>query len=220
MAENSKIIPLAPPRKYLNSDQEMNLSKPINFYNNKKNQRSSKCFVHFLSTIVLISIVMLIFSMIFLRFKSPSFELDLINVQNLRFTNSTNSSSFSMIMGAEIVVDNENFGRINFEDSSMSVFLYDNITIGFANINVGRVDARKSKRMGISLKVRANDQLNHSNWNLSSDINSRTVKLTSFGEFRGKVKAMKIISRHKISVMNCTMNLNLTSQAIQDLLCS
>lgn len=125
-----------------------------------------------------------------------------------------------MNMGAEIIVDNENFGQINFQDSSMSVFLYDNVTIGFANINVGRVEARKSKKIGISLQLRANDQLNHSNWNLRSDLNSRMVKLTSFGEFRGKVKAMKIVSKYKISVMNCTMNLNLTSQAIQDLLCS
>ncbi|KAJ8526969.1 hypothetical protein K7X08_029446 [Anisodus acutangulus] len=123
-------------------------------------------------------------------------------------------------MGAEIIVDNDNFGRINFQESSMSVFLYDNVTIGFTNINVGRVKARKSKRIGISLQVRANGQLNHSKGNLSSDINSRMVELTSFGEFRGKVKAMKIMSSHKTSVMNCTMNLNLTSIAIQDLICS
>ncbi|KAJ8555821.1 hypothetical protein K7X08_013317 [Anisodus acutangulus] len=122
-------------------------------------------------------------------------------------------------MGAEIIIDNDNFGRINFQESSMSIFLYDNVTIGFANINVGRVEGRKSKRIGISLQVRTNG-LNHSNGNLSSDINSRMVELTSFGEFRGKVKAMNIMSSHKTSVMNCTMNLNLTSQAIQDLLCS
>ncbi|KAM3396690.1 hypothetical protein P3S68_000202 [Capsicum galapagoense] len=220
MAQDSHIIPLAPPKTYPKSDQGLNLSKPIIFHN-KNNRRSNKCFVYLLSTIVILSTVMLIFSMVFFRFKAPSFELDLINVQNLRFSNSTNSSSFSLAMGAEIIVDNENFGQINFQDSSMSVFLYENVTIGIANVNVGRVEARKTKRMGISLQLRTNDQLmNHSNWKLSSDINSRMVKLTSFGEFRGKVKAMKIASKHKNSVLNCTMNLNLTSQAIQDLLCS
>ncbi|CAN4077642.1 unnamed protein product [Withania somnifera] len=219
MAEDSHIAPLAPPRAYPKSDQGLNLNKPVNLYNNysNKNRRSNKCFVYFLSTIVLLSIVLLIFSMIFFRFKSPSFELDLIEVKNLRFTNSANSSSFNMTMGAEILVDNENFGRINFQDSSMSVFMYDNVTIGVVNINIGGVEARKSKRIGISLQVGAN---NHSNGNLSSDINSRMVQLTSFAEFRGKVKAMKIISKHKTSVMNCTMNLNLTSQAVQDLFCS
>ncbi|MCD9643697.1 hypothetical protein HAX54_031353 [Datura stramonium] len=224
MAEDSHIIPLAPPRAYPKSDQWPNLSKPINLHDNnkKKNRKSSKCFVYLLSTIVLLSIVALIFSMIFFRFKSPSFEIGLIEVQNLRFTNSTNSSSFTMTMGAQIIVDNENFGRIKFQDSSMSVFMYDNVTIGFANVNVGGVGARKSKRIGISLQVKANDQLlNHSyNGNLSSDINSRMVKLTSFAELRGKVKVMKIVSKYKTSEMNCTMNLNLTSQAIQDLLCT
>ncbi|KAL3331426.1 hypothetical protein AABB24_034976 [Solanum stoloniferum] len=223
MAQDSHIIPLAPPRAYPKSDQDLNLSKSINYYNNhnnNKNQKSGKCFVYFLSIIVILSIIMLIFSMIFFRFKSPSFELDHINVQNLRFSNSTNSSSLNMNMGGEIIVDNDNFGQINYQDSSMSVFLYDNVTIGIANVNVGRVEARKSKRIGISLQLRTNGQLNYSYGNLSSDINSRMVKLTSFGEFRGKVKAMKIISKHKTSIMNCTMNLNLTSQAIQDLLCS
>ncbi|TMW93115.1 hypothetical protein EJD97_012165 [Solanum chilense] len=221
MAQDSHIIPLAPSSAYPKSDQDLNLSESMSYYNNhnNKNQKSGKYFVYFLSTIVILSIIMLIFSMIFFRFKSPSFELDYINVQNLRFSNSTNSSSFSMNMGGEIIVDNDNFGQINYQDSSMSFFLYDSVTIGIANVNVGRVEARKSKRIGISLQLTTN-QLNYSYGNLSSDINSRIVKLKSFGEFRGKVKAMKIISKHKISTMNCTMNLNFTSQSIQDLLCS
>ncbi|XP_009786303.1 late embryogenesis abundant protein At1g64065-like [Nicotiana sylvestris] len=220
MAEDSHIIPLAPPTTYPRSDQGLNLSESSNFYNhNNKNQSSSKFFVYLLSTIVLLSIVMLIFSMIVLRFKAPSFDLGHIDVKNLRYSNNSSLPSFNMTMGAEIIIDNENFGRMNFQDSSMSVFIYDNVTVGFAKINVGHVEARKSKRMGIVLQVGANE-LNHSHGNLSSDINSRMVKLTSFGELKGKVKAMKIVSRYKTSVLNCTMNLNFTSQAIQDLLCN
>ncbi|XP_016478713.1 late embryogenesis abundant protein At1g64065-like [Nicotiana tabacum] len=220
MSEDSHIIPLAPPTTYPKSDKELNLSRPTNFYNYKnKNKSSSKFFVYLLSAIVLLSIVMLIFSMIFFRFKAPSFELGLIDVKNLRYSSNSSLPSFNMTMGAEVIIDNDNFGRINFQDSSMSVFIYDNVTIGFVNINVGRVEARKSKRMGIVLQVGANE-LNHSHGNLSSDLNSRMVKLRSVGELRGKVKAMKIVSRYKTSVLNCTMNLNLTSQAIQDLLCS
>nr|XP_009597170.2 late embryogenesis abundant protein At1g64065-like [Nicotiana tomentosiformis] len=181
MSEDSHIIPLAPPTTYSKSDKELNLSRPTNFYNHKnKNKSSSKFFVYLLSAIVLLSIVMLIFSMIFFRFKAPSFELGLIDVKNLRYSSNSSLPSFNMTMGAEVIIDNDNFGRINFQDSSMSVFIYDNVTIGFVNINVGRVEARKSKRMGIVLQVGANE-LNHSHGNLSSDLNSRMVKLRSFG---------------------------------------
>ncbi|PIN07246.1 hypothetical protein CDL12_20191 [Handroanthus impetiginosus] len=54
---------------------------------------------------------------------------------------------------------------------------------------------------------------------LLRDIGLGLIKLGSFAEVTGEVRVVKIIHRHVSAVMDCSMDLNLKSQGIQDLLC-
>lgn len=152
-----------------------------------------------------------------LPFKSPKVHISHITTQNLHYETAP-LASLNTTMVVEIQVYNKNFGHFKFQNSSATL-LYRNITIGMANIYGGRVEGRERKRMNVSLQVRANKLLSNYNFNLSSDIDSGLVKLSSHAKLKGEVRLLNVIKRHRIAGMNCTMNLNLTSQEVQDLLC-
>ncbi|KAK6158287.1 hypothetical protein DH2020_005601 [Rehmannia glutinosa] len=103
------------------------------------------------------------------------------------------------------------FLRFEFR-SGNTILMYENATIGAASIHEGRVDGRKNREMNVTLKV------NYMNFSIDIGLLG-LVKLRSFAELRGEVRVVKIINRGKSAVMNCTMDLNLTSQVIQDLSC-
>ncbi|XP_022862930.1 late embryogenesis abundant protein At1g64065-like [Olea europaea var. sylvestris] len=200
------------------ADQESHLN-PLEkgkSHNLPKNlQKSSKCLVYILIIVLFHSIILFVFRLIVLPFKSPKVHISHITIQNLIAP----LASLNTTMVAEIQVYNKNFGPFKFQNSSTTL-LYRNITIGVANIYEGRVEGRERKRMNMSLQVRANKLLSDYNLNLSSDIDSGLVKyLSGHAKLKGEVRLLKIIKRRRTAEMNCTMSLNLTSQEVQDLLC-
>ncbi|KAL0285908.1 UNVERIFIED_CONTAM: hypothetical protein Sangu_2761800 [Sesamum angustifolium] len=118
-----------------------------------------------------------------------------------------------------IRLHNMNFGRFKFRGGN-TTFLYDNATVGVTAIYDGRVGSREKREMSVSVKVMASDrQLSDNSVDFSRDVDSGLIKLRSLAKLKGEVRVVKIINRHTTAVMDCTMALNLTGQAIQDLLC-
>ncbi|KAK6158343.1 hypothetical protein DH2020_005657 [Rehmannia glutinosa] len=170
-------------------------------------KRSSKCFVYTLLAVVLQSIAFLIFSLVVLRINAPTLRLSNATVNQLNY----GPTSLNMTVVAGTRLRNMNFGRFEFR-SGNTILMYENATIGAASIHEGRVDGRENREMNVTLKV------NYMNFSIDIGLLG-LVKLRSFAELRGEVRVVKIINRGKSAVMNCTMDLNLTSQVIQDLSC-
>lgn len=213
MAEESQVIPLAPAQIYRRSDEEWAVTKPKDQH---KQRKSSKCFVYILLVLVLLSIALLVFGLVVLRINAPKLKLGLIQIKNLSYSTS-DFASLNMTVVAEVSIDNKNFGRFKFNKGSTSV-VYGNRTLGTTNIKSGLVKGRKTNRMNVTVQVRAHNGYAE-NSNFSSDIGSGLVKLCSFANLGGEVRVVKFLTRHRTSFMNCTMSLNLTSQAVQDLKC-
>lgn len=114
-------------------------------------------------------------------------------------------------MFARVNLDNENFGRFNYEDFE-AVILYGNSTIGGGDIGGGRVKSRGESTRDVTVEVRA-ENLN------STSSSGDLVELISYAEVKGRVRIMKMVNKFKMVKLNCTMNLNLTSQAIRNLKC-
>uniref|UniRef100_A0A5B7BVH7 Late embryogenesis abundant protein LEA-2 subgroup domain-containing protein n=1 Tax=Davidia involucrata TaxID=16924 RepID=A0A5B7BVH7_DAVIN len=213
MAEESQMYPLAPARIHQRSDEEFATTKPNDHV---RNQQSSKCLVYVLAFIVLQSIAILAFALIVLRVKSPQVKLSSVAIKNLRYVTAP-LPSVNMTMTAEVAVSNNNFGRFKYQNSN-AVVLYGKAKIGDVKINRGRVRARGTVRMNVTVQVRSNGLLSDDK-NFSSDISSGLLKLSSYAKLSGEVHVMKIINKRKTVEMNCTMDLNLKTQAIQDLRC-
>lgn len=217
MSEESHVTPLAPPQIYRRSDEEWGAgatTKPKVIHH--KHGRSSKCFVYLLLFLVLLSIASLAFGLVVLRINAPKLKLELVEIKNLKYT-APDFASLNMTMVAQVKIYNQNFGGFTFHNGSTSV-VYGNTTLGMTYCKSGLVRGRNSERMTVAVQVKANNGLAE-NKNFSSDMGSGLVKLSSYANLRGEIRVLKHFTRRRTSFMNCTMSLNLTSQAVQDLRC-
>ncbi|KZV44990.1 hypothetical protein F511_32736 [Dorcoceras hygrometricum] len=165
------------------------------------------------------NVAFLIFGIAVLRIATPSILLSSVTIRNLFYSSSPEvaSASLNMTVVAEIRVNNINFGPFKFGGGNTTL-LYGNMTIGAANIYGGRVGSRSHGGMNVTMDVIKGD-FDHNNANFSTDLDSGLLKLRGFMELRGEVHVMKIMNRRRTAVMNCSMLLNFTSQAVQDLVC-
>ena len=58
-----------------------------------------------------------------------------------------------------------------------------------------------------------------SNPNVRADMGSRLLTMNSYSRIPGKVKMLNIIKKHVVMKMNCTIAINISSQAIQEQKC-
>lgn len=217
MSEDSHVIPLAPPQIHRSSDEESDSTTKTKDTIHHKQGSSSKCFVYILLLLVLVSIALLVFGSVVLRIKAPRLKAALVEIKNLEYASNSGFASLNMIMVAQIKIDNANFGRFKFKKGSTSV-VYGNTILGTTNIKGGLVRGRNAKRINVTIQVKGNNGLAE-NMNFSSDLGSGLVKLSSYAKLRGEVRLLKFISRHRASFMNCSMSLDLPSQAVLDLRC-
>ena len=203
-------IPFASSKLHPRSDEEIAMFKAL------KKERSGKCFVYVFAGIVIQCIIILVLAVIVLRVKVPDVNLSLVTVKNLKYNGTASSTSFSATFVAEVTIKNKNFGGFKFENSTLSL-LYRGMVIGERKIGHGRVKAREGQAMNVTVELRSN-RLSDLN-NLSSDINSGMLKLSSSAKLSGTVHLVKIIKKRRNTELNCIMTLNLTSRAVQDLQC-
>ncbi|KAK4435414.1 hypothetical protein Salat_0704800 [Sesamum alatum] len=216
MDEERHLNQLKPARKHHTTNKTLATDELIMNPSRKPQTRSSKCLVYILLALVLQSIALLIFGLVVLRIRTPSLRLSALVVKDLHYE----PTSLNMTVVAEVRLHNMNFGRFEFRGGN-TTFLYENATVGVTGIYDGRVGSRDKREMNVSVKVMASDhQLSDNSMDFfSRDVDSGLIQLRSFAKLKGQVRLVKIINRETTTVMNCTMALNLTSQAIQGLLC-
>ncbi|KAK3227917.1 hypothetical protein Dsin_007779 [Dipteronia sinensis] len=211
MAEENQMVPLAPARIYPRSDVASAgkfavIPKPKNHP-----EKSSKFLVYFLALIVISGAALLIFSSVVLRTTTPRIKLRSVAIKTLMHGNST----FNATLITELTIRNRNFGSFRFRNSTGWVF-YGTVTVGEMKIREGRVRARNTEMLRVTVEVSSN----HSEArNLSSDFSSGVLKLSSHAQLQGRVNLLNIMKRKKRPEMNCNMNLVLRNQTIQDLVC-
>ncbi|CAA2993031.1 late embryogenesis abundant At1g64065-like [Olea europaea subsp. europaea] len=120
-------------------------------------------------------------------------------------TNGTGEFRFS----ARVLVRNRNFGHYKFDDT-MATIKNGDVTIGQFVIPESRAKARSTKRFYIIDDINSSSAGNHSG----------VLPLSVEAKLRGKVHLMKVIKRKKSADMNCTMSINLATNAVQDLNCN
>ncbi|XP_027362577.1 late embryogenesis abundant protein At1g64065-like [Abrus precatorius] len=178
-------------------------------------ERSSKCFVFVLATFVILCAVVLGIAS-FLRVRGPYVELISATLSQINYSASPSSPSFNATLITFLIIRNQNYGPFSYENSMMSV-LYAGAKYGDKGIRSGRVNERETNELNVIVIVRSATV--PVTGNLSSDINSGTLNLTSYVKFSGIVHLLRIINKKKTIEMACTMNLNLTSLAIQAIQC-
>ncbi|KAK9276179.1 hypothetical protein L1049_005710 [Liquidambar formosana] len=181
-----------------------------------KNMQNRKCYAYIIAGVVFQTIIILVFALTVMRIKTPSVRLRAVTVQNLHYNASATSPYFNMTLIAEIAVKNKNFGHFRFDNSTASV-TYGGTTVGDGELLKGRTSARKTKRVNVTMDVSSNGFSDSTE--LSNELNSGILRLSSQANLRGKVTLMKVMKKRKTTKMNCTMSVDLDSSIVQILNC-
>ncbi|XP_057805751.1 late embryogenesis abundant protein At1g64065-like [Salvia miltiorrhiza] len=160
-------------------------------------------------------IVILIFTVF--KVKDPVIRLNGVTVDRLDLINGTATPrpGSNMSLTADVSVKNPNFASFRYPETTSALF-YRGAAIGEARGPAGRARARRTARMNVTVEVIADRVLAQPD--LGSDINSGLLTLGSYTEVGGKVKIL-MVKKHVRVTMNCSLTVNVTSQAIQGQKC-
>ncbi|KAL0447858.1 UNVERIFIED_CONTAM: hypothetical protein Slati_1913700 [Sesamum latifolium] len=145
------------------------------------------------------TIIILVFALTVMRVKSPKVRLGDVAV--------TNDGNGNVRFTARVLIKNTNFGRYNY-DSSMATIRAGNNVVGQFVIPDSQARARSTKKVYVIADLT----------NVSGT-NSGPLALSVDTAVRGKVELMKVIKRKKSGEMSCTMTVDLSTNAVQDLRC-
>ncbi|KAL7146241.1 hypothetical protein ABFS83_06G027200 [Erythranthe nasuta] len=173
-----------------------------------------KCIAIIVAGIILQTLIIVVFGLIFLRVTTPKIRFSSITVEKLTVNSTT--PSFSIKLNGEVTVKNSNFGHFKFSDSEISV-LYRGSAVGNAAVPAGRAGARSTKKMNLTVAV---ESKSGSTANLGGDLNSGKIALTSQATLSGKIHLFKVIKKRKTATMDCRMDVNTKTRAVENLECN
>jgi hypothetical protein len=113
-------------------------------------------------------------------------------------------------------VRNTNFGPYKY-DSTNVTFTYQGVIVGRVSIPKGKAGFRSTKK--VSVMVYVNSNVLSSIPSLGSDLNAGVLTLNSHAKLRGKVELIFVMKKEELTEMNCTMNINISTEELQDLNC-
>ncbi|CAL9008771.1 unnamed protein product [Prunus brigantina] len=212
--EATSPYPLVPANGYIRSDQESAVTEDPAELKRKKRMR---CLFYVTVFAVFQVIVITVFALTVMKIKSPKFRVRSASFSDFEVGNGT-SPSFNLDMDVKFGVKNTNFGHFNYEDGIVE-FEYRGTRIGQVNVYEARARARSTRKVADSLELTSNGLSANSQSQLASDISSGIIPITSASKLDGKIHLMKVIKKKKSAHMNCTMEIVLATQSVQNIVC-
>lgn len=213
MAEKNQKYPLSPAAAgHPRSDEESATlqSKEL------RRKKRIKIAAYVVAFAVFQSIIIAIFAVTVMKYRTPKFRLGKITMETLTST-PTPSPSFSSRFIAQATIKNTNFGPYKF-DNTTAVFTYGGMTIGRVVIPKGKAGFRSTKKIDVTVDLNSSGLT--STDGLGSDISSGIFKVNSQAKISGKVELMFVMKKRKSAEMNCTLTFDLSAQTLQALECN
>ncbi|OWM64285.1 late embryogenesis abundant protein At1g64065-like [Punica granatum] len=162
-----------------------------------------------------VAIVILIFTVF--RVRDPAIKMNRVTVTRLELINGTvPKPGVNMSLVADVSVKNPNYASFKYQNTTTTLY-YHGALVGEARGPPGRARARRTMRMNITVDI-ITDRLISSTY-LSADVRSGILSMSSYSRIPGRVKMIGIIRKYVIVKMNCSMTVNISSQAIKEQKC-
>jgi len=181
-----------------------------------RRKRNMRCLCYIVAGVILQTAIILVFVLTVMRIRNPKVRLGDVTIESLSTNSSSSSPSFSMKLHAQVTVKNTNFGNFKFQNTTATI-TYRGSPVGEVAIEKARARARSTKKLNITVSLSSQKVSLKSQ--LGSDINSGKVTLSSQATLSGKIHLFKVIKKKKSAKMNCTMDVNTKTKAIENLQC-
>ncbi|CAL5407880.1 unnamed protein product [Camellia sinensis] len=176
-----------------------------------KKRKRLTFFIIFMVSQIVIGIVI---GLTIMKVKNPKFRVRSATFETFNVT----TSSFNMTMNAELGVKNPNFGPYKYRNTTVE-FYYGVTLVGTAIVPKSKASLLKTKKFNVAVNLIAPPSL-LSDTKLASDISFGLLPLSSQSNLSGKVELMLIMKKKKSTQMSCTMNVNIKTQQLQDVMCN
>lgn len=170
------------------------------------------------SAAVLLITVTVILVLMFTVFhvRVPVLKMNAANVKGVGELNSVGPGR-NLTFDFDVSMKNPNAASFKFSNTTTYVY-YDGSLIGEATGRAGQVRARKRIEMDVSVGVMVDEIMKVGR--LKSDLEAGMLRISSLTTISGKVKITREIKRSFVVKLNCTMNVSIRWQGIQDLSCT
>ena len=181
-----------------------------------RRKKRIKLTIYIAAFAVFQTIVILVFALTVMRVKTPKVRLG-TNITFQNFNTGTQASpSFDLSFTTQVGIKNTNFGPYKY-DSTIATFMYQGVTIGQVTIPKGKAGLRSTKKVTVIVKVNSNAL--SSTTGLGSELGAGVLTLNGQAKLSGKVELMSVMKKKKSAEMNCSMTIDLSSKAIQSMIC-
>ncbi|XP_015878291.1 late embryogenesis abundant protein At1g64065 [Ziziphus jujuba] len=204
--------PLAPPDIYLRSDDGFATAQQL------RQKKRKKCIAYIAVFALLQIIVILVFALVILRFKTPKFRLRAASFTTFEIGNNATNPSFNFLVNAQFTVKNTNFGKYEYDYGTVG-FEYRGVSVGLVNIDDARVKARTTKKVNASVSLSSNGLGSGLSDELGSDIGGGVLGLRSRSTLEGEIKILKVFKKKKYARMDCTLDVEISTQTIKNVIC-
>ena len=213
MGEREQARPLAPAAERPSSDDD-DVAAHLKKIRRRKFIRCCGCIAGLIliQAVVIITLIFTVF-----RIKDPVIKMNKISVTQLELVNNTTpKAGTNMSLTADVSVKNPNVASFKYSNTTTTLY-YHGTVVGEARGPPGRAKPRRTMRMNITVDI-ITDRL-MSSPNLAAEMGSGLLTMSSYSRIPGRVKMLNIIKRHVVVKMNCTITVNISSQAIQEQKC-
>lgn len=212
MIQGEQVRPLAPA-----SDRPRSDDFQPDFPVKSRNRRCLKCCGCFAAFMLIQAVVIVVLIFTVFRVREPRINLNRVIITRLELINgSIPKPGVNMSLVADVSVKNPNVASFKYSNTTTTLY-YHGTVVGEAHGPPGRARPRRTTRMNITVDI-IPDRL-MSSPNLSTDLTSGVLPMSSYSRIPGRVKMLKIIKKHVTVKMTCTMTVNISSQAIQEQKC-
>lgn len=204
--------PLAPASERPNSDDDLETQKKE--FRRKRCLRCSACLAALLLILATV-IVVLIFTVF--RVKEPVIRLNGMTVEKLELDNGMPKPGSNLTLTADVSVKNPNLASFRYTNTTSSLS-YRGTVVGEARTPPGKTKARRTSRMNITVDI-VTDRIVSQPSLIRDIISTGLLTMDSYTRVGGRMKFLKLINRHVVVKMNCTITMNITTRSIQTQKC-
>ncbi|OAY62231.1 uncharacterized protein LOC110615053 [Manihot esculenta] len=210
MMEHEQVRPLAPSADRTSSDDEEAAALRSKKLRRRKCIKCCGCITAVL-LVPAIVIVILIFTIF--RVKDPSIRLNGVIITQLELINNTiPKPGVNMSMIVDVSVKNPNIASFRYRNTTSGLY-YNGELVGEARGPPGHAKARRTMRMNLTVDIITDELI--SNPNLNTEVSTGLLTMDSYSKIPGRVKLLKIIKKQVTVKMNCSITVNISTQAIQ-----
>lgn len=180
-----------------------------------RRQKQKKWLLYGVAFVIFQTGIIALFSLTVMKVRNPKFRVRSATFDTFDVVQTTNPS-FNLRTNIALGIKNTNFGPYKYDNSTM-YFYYGETKVGSAVIPKSKAQFRRTKKFTISVDLASTSLTGNSQF--ASDMSSGIVPLSSRSKLSGKVELMLIFKKKKPVDMDCTMEVNIAAQALQNIKC-